>query len=217
MAVLVVGGNSRNIGKTSVVASLIGNLAEMHWTAFKITQHGHLVCDGKGPYCDCITSQHTVAFTEETNRTSGRDSARYLYAGAIRSFLIRTRPGSLPEAIPRLRAECAAAENAIIESNSVMEFLHPHLYLTVLDPGMGDFKASANLFLERADAVLWRSSKPVRRQSSWPLGVEAVIETKPQFVLTPPDYSSAELLAFVRERLVRLARSPAAQPLSASG
>lgn len=216
MAVVVVGGNSRNIGKTSVVAGMIASLPEMRWTAFKITQHGHQICDGKALYCDCITPHHTAAFTEETNRTSGKDSARYLSAGSIRSFLIRTCPGSLSEAMPRLRAECAAAENAIIESNSVMEFLHPHLYLAVLDPGIGDFKVSAGLFLERADAILWRSGKPVRGHSAWPVAVNGLIEQKPQFVLEPPDYTSGELLVFVRERLTGLARSRVPPSLTVS-
>ena len=39
MAVIVVGGHSRSIGKTSVVAGLIARLPEFHWTAFKITQY----------------------------------------------------------------------------------------------------------------------------------------------------------------------------------
>lgn len=205
MAVVVVGGNSRNIGKTSVVASLIACLPEMRWTAFKITQHGHLLCDGKTRHCDCTNPDHTVAFTEECNRVSGTDSARFLYAGAVRSFLVRTRQGTLAEAMPRLRAECAAAENAIIESNSVMEFLHPHLYLTVLDPGTADFKTSARLFLDRADAILWRSSGPMRRQSGWPVGVAASLQAKPQFVIAPPDSITQELVAFVRQRLAGLA------------
>src|SRR6266436_1909073 len=37
MAIIVVGGHTRNIGKTSVVAGLIAALPEMHWTAFKVT------------------------------------------------------------------------------------------------------------------------------------------------------------------------------------
>ena len=35
---VVVGGHSRNIGKTSVVSGLIRRLREYHWTALKITQ-----------------------------------------------------------------------------------------------------------------------------------------------------------------------------------
>ena len=44
MALVVVGGHSRNVGKTSVVAGLIAALPEFKWTAMKITQYGHNVC-----------------------------------------------------------------------------------------------------------------------------------------------------------------------------
>lgn len=201
MAVVVVGGNSRNIGKTSVVAALIASLPELRWTAFKITQHGHNLCDGSSRRCACAPPGHTVAFTEETNRTSGKDSARFLYAGAVRSFLLRTRQGSLREAMPTLREMCAAAENAILESNSVMEFLRPDLYLVVLDPNTADFKVSTTLFLDRADAILWRSAGPVRRQNAWPPEVTALLETKPKFVIAPPEFISEEVVSFVRASL----------------
>ena len=65
MAIVVVGGNTRNIGKTSVVAGLIAAMPEKHWTAFKITQFGHGVCSANGEPCDCETGSHTVAVSEE--------------------------------------------------------------------------------------------------------------------------------------------------------
>jgi dethiobiotin synthetase len=52
MAIVVVGGHTRNIGKTSVVAGLVRALPEMRWTAFKITQFGHGVCSANGEPCD---------------------------------------------------------------------------------------------------------------------------------------------------------------------
>lgn len=203
MAVVVVGGNSRNIGKTSVVAGLIHSLVEMEWSAFKVTQHGHLLCDGKSKRCDCTNAAHTVAFTAETNRTSGKDSARYLLAGAVRSFLLRTRQGSLAEAMPRLRAECAASRNAIIESNSVMEFLHPHLYLVVLDLATADFKTSAMLHLDRADAIVLRNAGSVRRKGEGFIDMEGLMESKLKFQAGSP-----ELVSFVRERLTETVGHP---------
>jgi hypothetical protein len=197
----VVGGNSRNIGKTSVVAGWITRLPEMHWTAFKLTQHGHQVCDGTRRSCDCIAPDHSVSLHEETNPTSGKDSARFLYAGAVRSVLVRARQGSLAQAMSRLRSEFAAAENVVVESNSVMEYLYPNLYLIVLDPRTADFKDSAALFLERADAVLWSNKPLARRQAVWPEAMHKQIEGKPQFVIGPPDFVTDELIAFVVGRL----------------
>ena len=157
MAIVVVGGHTKNIGKTSVVAGLIAALPEMRWTAFKITQYGHGVCSANGEPCECETAEHTIAVTEERAGASGTnltDSARYLAAGAVRSFWVRTQQGALAEAMPRIRKELARAENVVIESNSILRFLRPDLYLSVLDPAVEDFKDSARYFLDRADAVL---------------------------------------------------------------
>ena len=41
MKMVVEGGNSRDIGKTSVVAGLINALRRYNWTAIKLTQYGH--------------------------------------------------------------------------------------------------------------------------------------------------------------------------------
>src|ERR1700761_3265082 len=113
MAVVVVGGHTRNIGKTSVVAGLVAALPHRHWTAIKITQFGHGVCSANGEPCDCETADHTIAISEERDHQSSTDSSRYLAAGATRSFWVRTRQGQLSEAMPRLRALLAEAENAI--------------------------------------------------------------------------------------------------------
>ena len=59
----------------------------------------------------------------------------------------------------RSAASCRMVENAILESNSILKFLRPDLYLTVLDPATADFKKSAQEFLDRADAVILHESQ----------------------------------------------------------
>ena len=218
MAIVVVGGHTRNIGKTSVVAGLIASLPQMEWTAFKVTQFGHGICSANGEPCDCETDAHTVAVTEEHSSSSGTDSARFLAAGAVRSYWVRTRQGQLAEAMPRVRKELARAKNAILESNSIVRFLKPDLYLTVLDPAIQDFKPSAQYFLDRADAVLW-SGRGIQL-TAWLTGVPShpsfaaanegwgtqvalltLLRSKPQFFVDAPDYMSAALTEFVRERV----------------
>jgi hypothetical protein len=44
MSIIVIGGHSRSVGKTSVVAGLISALPDFRWTALKITQYGHGIC-----------------------------------------------------------------------------------------------------------------------------------------------------------------------------
>src|SRR5207302_3641665 len=69
MAIVVIGGHSRSVGKTSVVAGLISALPEFNWTALKITQFGHGICSADGEACDCATSDHSWAISEEHDRS----------------------------------------------------------------------------------------------------------------------------------------------------
>jgi hypothetical protein len=200
MAIVVVGGHSRSVGKTSVAAAIIARLPEMRWNAFKITQFGHGFCTADGEPCDCQTDEHTVAVSEERDRNSGTDSARYLAAGAVRSFWVRTRIGNLAAAMPRLRKEIASAENVIVESNSIMGLLRPDLYLSVLDPATADFKDSARLFLDRADALLLRGDSAALTPN-WRGVSPRLAAGIPRFTIAPPEYMSDAVIAFVQDRL----------------
>jgi hypothetical protein len=199
VAIVVVGGHTRNIGKTSVVAGVIRAFPQMQWTAFKITQFGHGVCSANGEPCDCETADHTVAVSEERDGASGTDSARYLAAGAVRSFWVRTRMGQLAEAMPRIRKEIAQAENVVIESNSILRFLRPDVYLSVLDPGTADFKESARLYLDRADAVLVPKGELGRPE--WKGVSLKLLEGTPVLTIEPPDYVTGAVVEFLTGRL----------------
>ena len=140
--VIVVGGHTRSIGKTQLVCDLIRAFPGMNWIAGKITQYGHGVCAQNGENCDCAPDEHICAIEWETRANTGTDSARFLAAGARRSFWLRTKQGFLAEGLPLLRAALreSAEESSgklpdlIVESNSLLQFLKPSLYLAVIDP-----------------------------------------------------------------------------------
>lgn len=199
MATVVVGGHSRSVGKTSVVAGLIAAFPEFEWTAFKITQYGHGICSRNGSACDCACADHSWAVSEELDRSGESDTSRFLVAGAVRSWWVRTEQGRLREAMHLVREKIAQAANAIIESNSVMEFLKPDLYLTVLDTGTADFKKSAQKYLQHAHALivhLQDGTKP-----AWANASVETIKGQPRFAIRPPDYVTDEIVEFVRARL----------------
>ena len=201
MPILVIGGHSRSVGKTSVVAGLISALPEFCWTALKITQHGHDICSADGKACDCATADHAWAVSEERNRSGESDSSRFLAAGAAHSWWVRTQQGRLAEAMPRVRQILAGAENVIIESNSILRFLKPDLYLTVLDPRTADFKGSAQTFLDRADAVLLHEVEDSANPAWERVSLKPVID-RPTFTIHPPQYVTQEVVDFVRRHLI---------------
>jgi hypothetical protein len=163
--VIVVGGHTRSIGKTQLVCDIISTFPQADWIAGKITQYGHGVCAQNGNNCDCAPDEHICAIEWEAHPQSGTDSARFLVAGAKRSFWLRTKQGFLAEGLPLMRDALKQTLSPseedlpplILESNSLMQFLKPSLYFAVIDTAREDFKDSARVALDRADALVLRA------------------------------------------------------------
>jgi molybdopterin-guanine dinucleotide biosynthesis protein len=217
----MVGGHTRNIGKTSVVEGLIRALPEMGWTAVKITQFGHGVCSVNGEACDCAVTEHQFSISEERAKDSGSDknfgsdTARFVAAGARRSLWVRTKQGDLLSALPALRQEIASDEFVIVESNSLRRFLKPKIYIQLLDWLNPDFKQSAQDFFDLADAyvIVARSESELSRneikteetkaeETKSALLAREIRKRKPCFNVRAEDrFMSQPLIEFVRGKL----------------
>jgi hypothetical protein len=186
--VIVVGGHTRSIGKTQLVCDVISAFPGTNWIAGKITQYGHGVCAENGNNCDCAPDEHICAIEWEAHAQSGTDSARFLRAGAKRSFWLRTKQGFLAEGLPLMRdaLERTLSEtdedspSLILESNSLLQFLKPSLYFAVIDPAREDFKDSARVALDRADVLVLRGAMDTPAAvPSWTKLPAHLLRTKP--------------------------------------
>lgn len=197
MHAIVVGGHTRNIGKTSIAAGLLRAFPSLGWTALKITQYGHGVCSRDGKPCDCAPRTHPYLLTEEKDAAGRSDTSRFLAAGARRSLWLRARQGQLADALPELKKALARDEHILIESNSILEFIEPELYLVVLNSSRPDFKESARRYLARADALI--TFAPLALSKQWP-ELEAFLH-KPTFRLPAGTNSAPALRDFVAHKL----------------
>jgi len=198
--VLIVGGHSRNTGKSSLVVDIIRAFPDAAWTAVKITQYGHDICSVSGEERDRAPADHSFALDEEHSRANRTDSSRFLVAGAVHSYWLRTQQDQLAVALPALHAALSSAQNVIIESNTLLRYLTPALYLVVLDPSQADFKVSARQFLDRADAFVLRHPL-LAPDAVWPDVAPSLILRKPQFFQPLGQPLPSELTAFVSVRL----------------
>ncbi len=105
----------------------------------------------------------------------GGDTARFLAAGAKSALLLRAVPAEWP------------AGNVVVESGSVRK---ADIYLLVVDTSCGRFKRSARELMSRADAFVVTGGE-------WDGG------GRPIFYAQPPLYESADLVDYLRARLVR--------------
>lgn len=206
MKIVMVGGHTRNIGKTSVIEGIIKATPELGWTAVKITQFGHGMCSINGESCGCETAEHQFSMTTERGSKSGTDTARFLAAGAKRSLWLRTRQGELFTALSSLRSAIDQDEFVIVESNSLRRFIRPAVYLQVVDPSHADFKMSAQQFFDVADAYVlvdeWLNGHSAEGTLSVLLARE-LKKKKPCFTVRPGDgFVNAALISFVRSALI---------------
>ena len=232
--IIVVGGHTRSIGKTQLVCDIIAALPEANCIAGKITQYGHGVCAQNGHDCDCAPDEHICAIDWEHDATTGTDSSRFLAAGARRSFWLRTKQGFLAEGMPLLRQALDEVEkgrsngandspiNVILESNTILQFLRPDLFLMVLHPGKADFKNSAQLQLDRASAFILReplSQADIAKADSSGNGTNSwqkiplqLLNGKPQFLQREADPLPPSLMELVRNLACTQAKSPSINP-----
>ncbi len=199
LAVVVVGGHSRNTGKTSVVAGIIAALADRHWTAVKLTQYGHGICSLNGRNCHCTLDEHRYAVAEETDRCGHKDTSWFLVAGAVRSLWVRVKQGQLGLVMPELWKIIESAPYVIVESNSILNFVKPDLYLSVLRYDVEDFKDSAREMLARCDAAVIVASG--RSRPGWAGIPDEVLAGIPTYPVAAPEFVSADLINMVRARL----------------
>jgi hypothetical protein len=196
---VVVGGHSRNIGKTSVVAGLIRKLRGRKWTAVKITLYGNGVCAHDGGACGCEPASGEAFELTEEYQPNDTDSGRFLAAGAERSFWLRAPAGELARAAGTIHKMIDQSGDVIVESNSILELIQPDVFLMLLDFSCEDFKPSSLRFMDRADAFVVVDqgiNAPL-----WEDVARGMWDTKPQFLVKPPLYVTAAVAGFVRGKL----------------
>ena len=200
MRLVVVGGQGRKVGKTSVIAGLIRGLNALAWTAVKISHHAGDAGTEDTPLADELPPRLDFLLSEERDREGHGDTSLYLAAGARRALWLRSRGGGLARALPDLLEALEGDEHVIIESNSLLGFLKPDIFLMVIDQSGRDVKASARQFFARADAFVTVGAGP----RLGPAGDLQLPQGKPAFAMSPSDWSSPALCRFVSERLAKL-------------
>ena len=199
MTTVVVGGHAKKVGKTSVVASLIAAFPEYSWTAIKISPHEHGINLNAAKEHSRAGEEHTYSILEERKRDGNSDTSRFLAAGASRSLWVCVRPGQLESAMPRLLPIIRSDPYVIIESNAILRFIRPDLYIMVLRFDIEDFKDSARELLRQADAAVVVNSGSI--QPAWkeiPREAWASIQL---FPTTDPGIVPKGLLDLMRSRL----------------
>jgi hypothetical protein len=150
---IIIGGTGRNIGKTHLAEMVIKKLAgQSEVIAVKISNVNPGNRDLHGTHEMVVEGDFLIY--EEKDRTGGKDSMRFLRAGAKRSFFIITDDGHLSLAFDRLMMTASKPNSVMVcESNALRNWVVPNLFVMVSDVQQRGKKDMKKLFA-LADAVV---------------------------------------------------------------
>ena len=162
-------------------------MPEFQWVAVKVTPHLHGLQDG---------------LTEERELESAKDTGRYLRAGAMRSYLY-SAPQTLTgygDFLREISRQVPAATAWLIESGGIEreileEIAGPVVSLAVVSGDAAEWKPSLASRLSFIDALLLTKGLLTEQLSPR-------FCIRRSFGLPEGEWVTAELLAFVRERLL---------------
>lgn len=180
MAIVVVGGSGRSVGKTALVCAVITAVPELEWIAVKITSDAH---------------EPEQPVWEELSAGESTDTARYLAAGARRAFLLTAADSAgIQSALDEFRLRAPRQANLVFESNRVLDFIKPDVCLMVSGAASEiGAKSSFEPAMKSADAIVIH----VQSGAAPALDCERPVFRVEQFERLP-----AELAAWIRGRLI---------------
>jgi hypothetical protein len=155
---LVIGSAGANVGKTELACAVIRKFCKSNpLIGIKVTtiQAKDGQCPRGGAGCGvCSSIDGNFLITEETDCTSGKDTARLLAAGARRVFWLRVIKAHLQDGLAALLDVVGPNATLICESNSLRKVVEPGLFLMVTSGGGRPWKKSASRVAEFADKVV---------------------------------------------------------------
>jgi hypothetical protein len=127
---LLISGTGRNVGKTLLAARIIRQFS--HFTSVvcvKVCPHRHAPTDS----VEIIASHPAYMLGVETSRTNGKDTARFLVAGATTCYYVESEDKYLPEVFQTIMLRHPADQVYVIESGGLRRHVIPGLHIRVTD------------------------------------------------------------------------------------
>ena len=155
---LMIGSTGTNVGKTELACALLRKFGSSHdIVGIKVTtiENKDGQCPRGGQGCGvCSSLQGDFCITQETDKSSDKDTGRLLSAGASRVFWLRSLKSSLQEASIALLDVIGSDAVSICESNSLRHVVQPGLFLMAKRASQQVWKRSAREVKTYADRIV---------------------------------------------------------------
>ena len=153
MRLIAVGGQSKDIGKTTLICNIIAAFPHFDWTAIKFSTHAHPAIN-----MELIFELQGASIKRQICPGDESDTARFLKAGAKHALFVHSETGSQKTASELLLKRLSSTSHVVVESTQAAEFLKPDLFLMLVGWTAG-VKESSQKAIEHADAFISEGNK----------------------------------------------------------
>ncbi|MDO9257423.1 MAG: hypothetical protein Q7U54_18025 [Bacteroidales bacterium] len=151
---VMIGGNSRNSGKTTLACSIIRKLSVNHEViGLKVTSVKPGEDELHGNHNEDFNGNFTIF--EEKNSESHKDTAKMLQAGAAHVYYIRVEENFTKQAIIHFLLSYAKGQLIVCESRSLRSIVNPGLFLIMMRLQVDTKTKDMSEFLGMADKILY--------------------------------------------------------------
>lgn len=184
---LCIAGGKSGAGKTSLICGLLPYFTGFGVVKFSIDEH-------------YLGDEPLLVNEQKLLEQPGKDSWRYLHAGAKRIVLFQCRPDQLEKAALLVNRELSELPGLFWEGNRVINFIHPNFIILVVNKK--GLKRSAKLILPRVDFLVYNRQEKRDFISRSLLSALRETSKAPLITLNLADFSS-----FEGERIAEIIKS----------
>ena len=150
---IMIGGNSRNSGKTTMACSIISKLSVSNEIiGLKVTTARPGEDEMHGNHTDIDSTDYSIF--EELNSGSEKDTSKMLRAGAAHVYYIQAKEDFLEKTILHFISKYINNQIIVCESRSLRRTINPGLFLMMMRlPAEGKVKEDLSTYIELADKV----------------------------------------------------------------
>lgn len=157
-SLILIGGSSRNVGKTTFVVRLIEKFAKEYTVVglkIKTIYEGDDYFHGKNR--NPLDSDYRLI--EEFDHASNEDTAKMLRAGAKRAFKLKVKSEAILHAYVNLKELLTETCLIVCESNSLRKVVKPAVYLLIKHRDDEKMKPSAKELEKYADKIIYTNGE----------------------------------------------------------
>lgn len=149
---IILAGNGQNVGKTTFGCQLVQQLKKLNQTVYslKVSPHIH---NQDPPHIIFENERFSLALEKEKN--SGKDSSRYLDAGADESFFLQVDDAFLEEAVHYTFSFFPENVFIIAESGGLRKLLKPKFFFFLKSKDNQMIREKAKKWPELADRIIY--------------------------------------------------------------